>query len=128
MPSTTNISRARRIRAMDSSSYPKCNQFRDQRVVIRRDYAVSKGCRIHANSGTSGVRNTVIRPADGTNVSGSSAFDAAFHGVPARRRDGRHIFELFPIGKPYLGFDQIHAVTISVTGCSTWMRAFISMK
>jgi hypothetical protein len=30
--------------------------------------------------------------------------------------------------RPDLLLHQVDAVTISVTGCSTWMRVFISMK
>jgi hypothetical protein len=40
--------------------------------------------------------------------------------LPAGERDA--------LGNPDLLAHQVHPVIISVTGCSTWSRVFISMK
>ena len=110
MPSTTNISRARRIRAMDfRASVAEGDEFRHQRIVIRRDHAIGMRRRIHANSRAPGVRNTVMRPAEGTNVSGSSALMRHSIAWPREHGLADDIFKLFPVGQANLRFDQVHA-------------------
>ncbi len=55
--------------------------------------------------------------------------DAALDRVPAdHHRLGHDLMQTLAAGDAQLRLHQIDAVTISVTGCSTWMRVFISMK
>ena len=55
--------------------------------------------------------------------------DAALNGMPAMH-DGpmQHIFQPLARSQQDLALTRSTSVTISVTGCSTWMRVFISMK
>src|ERR1019366_153956 len=65
--------------------------------------------RIHANSRTAG--STEHGDASGRRHECFRIFgiDATFHGMSARNGLADHIFELFPSGEAYLGFDQVHA-------------------
>ena len=51
----------------------------------------------------------MIRPGEGTNVSGIFRVNAALHGMPAGNRLADHIFELFAGGQANLRFDQVNA-------------------
>jgi hypothetical protein len=79
--------------------------------------------------GPPGQWTSVTVPADGAEVVlRVLGVDAHLDGVPV------HAHVLLPErdalagGDPQLRLHQVEPVTISVTGCSTWIRVFISEK
>ena len=73
-----------------------------------------------------------MRPGEGVKVSGCSALMRHSMAWPRMdefsRRDIRISCRVSPAAMRIWLFTRSTPVTISVTGCSTWMRAFTSMK
>jgi hypothetical protein len=77
----------------------------------------------------------VIVPGDGANVTGSSAlirnsiaWPRGFQPAPSPSSGVGPKESGSPAATRICSFTRSKLVTISVTGCSTWMRVFISMK
>ena len=75
-----------------------------------------------------GVWNPVTFPAEGANVSGSSAQIRHSMAWPRRFTVSPSMGIFSPAAIMICIFTRSSPVTISVTGCSTWMRVFISRK
>ena len=71
----------------------------------------------------------VIVPGDGWKLRyGSSAFTRHSIACPRSRLPFIFSVSLSPAATRICSFTRSKLVTISVTGCSTWIRVFISMK
>ena len=105
------------------------DQLREQRVVEEADFpaGVDAALQPHARPGrlaqagdAPGLRQEVVVRVFGV--------DAALDGVPFERMSSWSSAARRPAGDRELLLDDVDAVTISVTGCSTWSRVFISRK
>ena len=106
------------------------DQLGDQRIVVGRHHAfgVRRGVDAHAGSARRiEGRDLARRRRELFRMLG---VDAALDGVAADARSGRagRRSSFSPAAIRIWLFTRSTSVTISVTGCSTWMRVFISMK
>ena len=105
------------------------DELGDQRIVVGRDDGIGVGGGIHAHAGAAGHLKRGDASGRGHEGLGILGVDAALDGVAAeldRARRRRSSFS--PAAMRICALIRSTLVTISVTGCSTWMRAFISMK
>ena len=131
MPSTTITSSERLMRAIASARVrPVRHELGDHGVVVRRDLVARRrrGCR-RARPGRPGMRSR-SRARGGREVPvGVLGVDAALDGVPLRSGSSSCPNESrSPAATRICSLTRSTPVTTSVTGCSTWMRVFISMK
>ena len=75
-----------------------------------------------------GRLSAVIRPGEGAKLIGSSALTRHSIAWPRGLKSPGEARQRLAGRQADLLAHQIETVTISVTGCSTWMRVFISMK
>ena len=125
---------ARRIRAIACGAVvAPGDQLRDQRVVVRsgrRSPCRRRRCR-RGRPGPSARRSASMRPGDGRKpVVRILGVDAALDGVAARARAARSGSRVSrsPRAMRICHCTRSMPVTISVTGCSTCRRVFISRK
>ncbi len=85
------------------------DEFGDQRIVIGRDDGVGVAAVSTRIPGPPGTRNAVMRPGDGTNVSGSSALMRHSIAWPRNSTIRRRHRSFSPGGDANLRLDQIHA-------------------
>ena len=78
--------------------------------------------------GPPGTLKAWIMPGDGANVSGSSALIRHSIAWPVKVTSLCLNESRSPAAMRICSFTMSMPVTISVTGCSTWRRVFISMK
>ena len=108
---------------------PVDDQLRHQRIVVRRNHAFGVGGGVDANADSAWQ----IQPGDlaGRRYERLRMFgiDAAFDRVTTYRRLGCGRSRAASAGgNQNLRLDDIDPGDGSVTGCSTWIRAFTSMK
>jgi len=129
MPSTTDICRQRRMRAIASGrSRPWVISFRDQAVVVGGHLTAVVGERVHPHAGASRDVEVADGAGRGHEGDGILCVDPALDGVTGRGdvllREGQGS----PAATRICSFTRSRPVTASVTACSTWIRVFISMK
>ena len=106
------------------------NQLRNQRVVVRRHNALGILRRIHAHAIASRQIERRNLARGRRELLRMLRIDAALDRMPANLHRLRHdmLDSFSPAAIRNCAFTRSIPVTISVTGCSTWMRVFISMK
>ena len=130
IPSMTVISSVRRMRAIASLAVAAVHDdLGDHRVVVRRHGALGVRERIDAHARTARHVERVDDAGRRREGLGILGVDAALDRVAGERdvallerRAAR------PAAIRICSFTMSMPVTISVTGCSTWRRVFISMK
>ena len=107
---------------------PAHDQLRDQRVVVRRDDVVAIAVRVDAHARA--ARQVELADLARVRREGDRVLgvDAALDGVAAQAEVALRHRELLARRDADLLLHQVDAGHLSVTGCSTWMRVFISMK
>ena len=105
------------------------DQLADQRIVVRRDrIALIDAPNRRARRRRPADDNRRCGPGEGRKVDGMLGVDAAFDGVAAKRMSSCVSDSGEPAAMRICSLTRSTPVIISVTGCSTWMRVFISMK
>ena len=111
---------------------PLHDQLADQAVVGGRDGVAGVDVGVHPHAGPARrVRSWVTVPGEGAKLAGGIlGVDAALDGValPSATSSWLEVAASRPAAMRICSLTRSMPVTISVTGCSTWMRVFISMK
>ena len=129
-PSMMKLSSAICMRVIASVAVaPLADELREQRIVVRRHRVAGVDVRVEAHAGAAGrMEHVDAAPA----TAGSCARDPRrSRGTRSRARAAAAsscTLSFSPAATRICSFTRSTPVIISVTGCSTWMRVFISMK
>src|SRR5258708_6435399 len=105
------------------------DDLREQRVVERRDLVALQQCVSSRIPGPAGGSHVVSTPVDGLKFwSASSALMRHSIAWPFTQICSSEKLSGLPSASAICSFTRSMPVTASVTVCSTWMRAFTSMK